>query len=75
VHLLPEKVEALKVVDRILRAVHIIIHDEGLSLALETFLRNNLDNVAEVIKEFVERMDQGGDLDALIDVANLLGLC
>jgi hypothetical protein len=75
VHLLPEKVEALKVVDRILRAVHVIIDDEGLPLALKALLRDNLDNVAELVEESVERVDQGGDLDALVDVANLFRLC
>lgn len=55
----------MKVVDRILRAVHAIIDNEGLSLALKTLLRDNLDNVAEFVKESVERVDQGGDLDAL----------
>ena len=74
-HLLPEKVEALKVVDRILRAVHVIIDDEGLPLALKALLRDNLDNVAELVEESVERVDQGGDLDALVDVANLFRLC
>jgi hypothetical protein len=73
-HLLPEKVETLKIVDRILCAVHTVVDDEGLSLAFKTLLRDNLDNVAEVVKEFVERLDQGGDLDALVDVANLLRL-
>jgi hypothetical protein len=71
VHLLPEKVEALKVVDRILRAIHVIVYYKGLSLALKTLLRDNLDNVAEFVKESVERVDQGGDLDGLVDVANL----
>jgi hypothetical protein len=72
VHLLPEKVETLKVVDRILRAIHIIVDNKSLSLALKTLLRDNLDNVAELVEESVERVDQGGDLDALVDVANLL---
>lgn len=74
-HRLPEKVEALKVVDRFLRAVHAVVDDKGLTLALKTLLCDNLDNCAESVKEFVERLDQGGDLDALVDVANLLRLC
>jgi hypothetical protein len=72
VHLLPEKVEALKLVDRSLRTVHIVVDDEGLSLALEAFLRYNLDNGAKLVEELVERFDQGGDLDVLVEVAGLL---
>ena len=75
VHLLPEEVEALKFVDRILRAVHIVVDDESLSFALEAFLRDNLDNGAELVEEFVERFDQGGDLDVLVEVAGLFCLC
>ena len=65
----------MKVVNRILRAVHVVVNDEGLTLALETLLRDNFDNVAEVIEESVERVDQSRDLDVLVEVANLLRLC
>jgi len=75
VHLPPKKVEALKVVDRILRAVHVVIDDKGLSLALKTFLRHNVDNVAELVEEFVERLLQCVDLDVLVEVTGLLCLC
>lgn len=74
-HLLPKKVEALEVVDRILRAVHVVVDDECLSFALQALLRDNLNNVAEVVEESVERVDQSRDLDVLIEVANLLCLC
>lgn len=74
-HLLSEQVEALQLVDRVLRAVHVVVDDEGLSLALETLLRDNLDNVAELIEKSVERLDQGRDLDVLVEVASLLCLC
>jgi len=65
----------LKVVDRILRAVHVVIDDKGLSLALKTFLRHNVDNVAELVEEFVERLLQCVDLDVLVEVTGLLCLC
>jgi hypothetical protein len=71
-HLLSEEVEALKVVNRILCAVHVVIDDESLSLALETLLCDDLDNVAEVVEESMERVDQRRDLDALVEVADLL---
>lgn len=74
-HLLSEQVEALQLVDRVLRAVHVVVDDEGLSFALKTLLRDNLDNVAELIEESVERLDQGRDLDVLVEVASLLYLC
>lgn len=65
----------MKVVNRILRAVHVVVNDKGLTLALKTLLRDNFDNVAEVIEESVERVDQSRDLDVLVEVANLLHLC
>lgn len=71
VHLLPEKVEALKVVDGILRAVHAVVDDESLPLALKTLLRDDFDDVAEFVEEAVERVDQGRDLDLLVEVADL----
>lgn len=74
-HLLSEEVEALKVVDRILRAVHVVVNDESLSLALQTLLRDNLNNIAEVVEESMQRVDQGRDLDVLVEVADLLCFC
>ena len=73
-HLLSEEVEALKVVDRILCAVHVVVDNESLSLALETLLRDNLKDVAEVVEESMKRLDQGRDLDVLVEVADLLCL-
>jgi len=71
-HLLSEEIEALEVINRILRAVHIVVNNERLSLALQTLLCDNVDNGAEFVEESVERVDQGRDLDALIEVADLL---
>lgn len=65
----------MKVVDRILRAIHTVVDDEGLSLALETLLRDDFNNVAEVVEESMKRVDQGRDLDVLVEVADLLCLC
>lgn len=62
----------MQIVDRVLRAVHIVIDDEGLAFALETLLRDNVNNRAKLVKEAVKRLDQGGDLHALVEVANLL---
>lgn len=71
-HLLSEEIEALEVINRILRAVHIVVNDESLSLALQTLLCDNVDNGAEFIEKSMERVDQGRDLDALVEVADLL---
>ena len=71
VHLAPEQVEALEVVDGILRAVHAVVDDESLPLALKTLLRDDFDDVAEFVEEAVERVDQGRDLDLLVEVADL----
>ena len=65
----------MQLVDRVLRAVHVVVDDESLSFALKTLLRDNLDNVAELIEESMERLDQGRDLDVLVEVASLLCLC
>lgn len=71
VHLAPEQVEALEVVDGILRAVHIVVDDEGLALALQTLLRDDVDDGAELVEEAVQRFDQSWDLDGLVEVANV----
>jgi len=73
-HLPPEQVEALQVVDGVLRAVHIVVDDEGLALALETLLGDNVDDGAELVEEAVQRFDQSGDLDGLVEVANVYPL-
>ena len=61
----------MKVVDGILRAVHAVVDDESLPLALKTLLRDDFDDVAEFVEEAVERVDQGRDLDLLVEVADL----
>ncbi len=38
-------------------------------------LLDNLDDVAELVEQSVERLDQGGDLDAFVKVADLLCWC
>jgi hypothetical protein len=71
VHLPPEQVEALEVVDGVLRAVHIVVDDKGLALALEALLGDDVDDGAELVEEAVQRFDQGGDLDGLVEVADV----
>jgi hypothetical protein len=71
VHLPPEQIESLEVVDGVLRAVHIVVDDEGLALALETLFRDDVDNGAELVEEAVQGFDQGRDLDGLVEVADV----
>ena len=71
VHLAPEQVEALEVVDGILRAVHIVVDDEGLALALQTLFGDDVDDGAELVEEAVQSFDQSGDLDGLVEVADV----
>jgi hypothetical protein len=71
VHLPPKQVEALEVVDGVLRAVHIVVDDKGLALALEALLGDDVDDGAELVEEAVQRFDQGGDLDGLVEVADV----
>ena len=66
-----EQVEALEVVDGVLRAVDIVVNDKGLALALETLLGDDVDDGAELVEEAVQRFDQGGDLDSLVEIANV----
>jgi hypothetical protein len=73
-HLAPEQVEALQVVDSVLRAVHIVVDDEGLALALEALLGDDVDDGAELVEEAVQSFDQGRDLDALVEVADVYPL-
>jgi hypothetical protein len=73
-HLAPEQVEALQVVDGVLRAVHIVVDDEGLALALEALFGDDVDDGAELVEEAVQRFDQGRDLDALVEVADVYPL-
>jgi len=71
VHLLPEQVEALQVVDGVLRAVDIVVDDEGLALALQALFGDDVDDGAELVEETVQGFDQGWDLDALVEVADV----
>jgi hypothetical protein len=73
-HLPPKQVEALQVVDGVLRAVHVVVDDEGLALALEALFGDNVDDGAELVEEAVQRFDQGRDLDALVEVADVYPL-
>lgn len=70
-HLPSEQVEALEVVDGVLRAVDIVVNDKGLALALETLLGDDVDDGVELVEEAVQGFDQGGDLDGLVEVANV----
>jgi hypothetical protein len=71
-HLLAGHFEGLKVVDRVLCAVDVVVDDKSLSLALKTLLCDNVDDGTEILEKSTERLDQGGNLDALVEVANLL---
>jgi hypothetical protein len=70
-HLPTKQVEALEIVDGVLRAVDIVVDDKGLTLALETLLGDDVDDGAELVEEAVQGFDQGGDLDGLVEVADV----
>jgi hypothetical protein len=52
-HLPIKQVEALEVVDGVLRAVDIVVDDKGLALALETLLGDDVDDGTELVEEAV----------------------
>lgn len=70
-HLLAEQVEALEIIDGVLRAVDIVVDDKGLALALEALFGDDVDDGAELVEEAVQGFDQGRDLDALVEVADV----
>lgn len=72
--MLSEEVEPLQVVDGILSAVNVVVDDERLASAFQTLLRDDVDNGAKLVEETVERVDEGRDLDALVEVADLCTL-
>lgn len=74
-HWLVEERELLQCFNRILGALDRVVDDESLSLALQTLLRDDVDDVAELVKDLVESFNQDRDLDALIEVADLFRLC
>lgn len=71
VHLLPEELEGLQLIYGILRRVYRVEHNEGLTSALDTLLRNDLHDGAELDKYLAESLDQGRDLDAVVEVLDL----
>lgn len=64
----------MQVVDGILSAVNVVVDDERLASAFQTLLRDDVDNGAKLVEETVERVDEGRDLDALVEVADLCTL-
>lgn len=70
-HLLAEHIKVLKLVDRTLRRIHRVVDDESLAFALQTLLRNDIDDVAIFGEDIAESFDEGWDLDLLVEVSDL----
>jgi len=67
-HLPVEDVEALQLIDRILRRVDRVVHDEGLAFRFEVLLGHDVNDVAILGEDLAEGVDQDGDLDVFIEV-------
>ena len=65
-HLLVKQLEALHLVDSILRALDIVIDYESLPFPLDALLCDNLEDIAELRKDFAQGFDEGRYLDALV---------
>jgi len=79
-HLLVEQLEAIHLVNGILRRLDAVEDDKCLPLSLQTLFRYNVDYVAVFRKDFAQRLDQGLDLDALfevldVDAADVVSVC
>lgn len=61
----------MEVVDRILRAVHVVVDDERLAFAPQTRFGNDVDDSAEFVEEAVERVFEIRDLDLFVEVLNV----
>lgn len=70
-HLLAEDLEALQFLDGLLRAALIVVDDEGLAFALQALLRDDVNDGAVFGEEVAEGGSQKGDLDTLVEVADV----
>jgi hypothetical protein len=64
--------ESVHLLDRLQRSLLAVKDDERLTLALQTALRNNIENRAVVLEDSCQRLFHGIDLDALLEVIDLV---
>lgn len=70
-HRLVEQLEALHLLNRLLRALHAVEHNERLALRLQVRLRDNVDDLAIFGEQLGQRFFELGDFDVLFEVADV----
>ena len=70
-HRLAKKVETLHILDTLLRALHIIKHNERLAFRLQVCLGDYIDDLAIFGEQLFEGIDKLAGLDALFEVADV----
>lgn len=71
VHGLVPELEALDVLDGLGDGFGVVVDDKGLALGLEVLLGHDVNDVAIVGEDDLERVDQVGELDALLEVPHV----
>jgi hypothetical protein len=64
--------ESVHLLDRLQRSLLAVKDDERLTLALQTALRNNIENRAVVLEDSCQGLLHGIDLNALLEVVDLV---
>lgn len=72
-HLLAEELETVHLIDGILRRVCTVEYDECLSFALQTLLRDNVDDGAIFLEYFAQSLNEGWYFYALLEIFDLYG--
>ena len=70
-HLLAEDIEALKLIDGLLRRIDAVIYHECLALPLDALLRDHINYVAVLGEQPPKSLDQERDFNSLIEVAHI----
>lgn len=67
----PEKLEAIRPVDCILSALRVVEDNKSLTLGLEVFFGDNVDNGSEFAENDSQGLSKRFELDALLEVLDI----
>ena len=71
-HLLPQHVEAVQLVNRILSRFHRVEDYEGLTFGFDVLFGDDVYDIAIFFEDFADGLDELGDFNALVQIADLL---
>ena len=71
-HVLAEKLEGVHLLDGIQAGLLAVEDNEGLALALDALLRNDVDDLAVVFEDDGESLLEVVDVDALLEIVDLV---